>query len=92
MLGFLFRTLTAEPDRGAILFSAATAEARKRHWYVEGAVPDTLDGRFAVLATITSLMMVRIEQFGDEHFSRIFGLTENLQLRGRKGEKSGFRG
>jgi len=78
MLGFLFRTLTAEPDRGAILFSAATAEARKRHWYVEGAVPDTLDGRFAVLATITSLVMVRIEQFGEEGTATSVALTERF--------------
>ena len=51
MLGFLFRGLTAAPARGAQLFDAVTAKAREPHWYVEGAVPDTLDGRFAVLAT-----------------------------------------
>ena len=59
MLGFLFRTLTAEPERGSALFAAVTAEARKRHWYVEGGAPDTLDGRFAVLATVAALVLVR---------------------------------
>ena len=62
MLGFLFRGLTAEPQRGAALFDAVTAEAREPHWYVEGTVPDTLDGRFAVLATVTALALVRLEQ------------------------------
>src|SRR5436305_11772349 len=59
MLGNLFRTLTAEPSRGAKLFAAATAEARKPHWYIEGAVPDTIDGCFAVLATVLALVIVR---------------------------------
>ena len=62
MLGFLFRTLTAEPDRGAALYDAITARARRPHWYVEGTVPDTLDGRFAVLATLTALTLVRLEK------------------------------
>ena len=62
MLRSLFRGLTAEPDRGAAVFEAVTAEARLPHWYVEGRVPDTLDGRFAVLATLTALTLVRFEQ------------------------------
>jgi cytochrome b pre-mRNA-processing protein 3 len=61
MLGFLFRRLTAKPSRGAALFDALTTEARQAHWYVEGGVPDTLDGRFAVLATVTALALVRLE-------------------------------
>jgi cytochrome b pre-mRNA-processing protein 3 len=65
MLGFLFQRLTAEPSRGAKLFAAATAEARRPTWYVEGRVPDTLDGRFAMLATIVALVVVRLERVGD---------------------------
>ena len=62
MLGFLFRRLTAEPARGAALFDSITREARRPHWYSEGKIPDTLDGRFAVLATILALTLVRLEQ------------------------------
>jgi cytochrome b pre-mRNA-processing protein 3 len=65
MLDFLFRRLTADPQRGAELFEAVTRIAREPHWYVEGKVPDTLDGRFAVLATVTALALVRIEREGD---------------------------
>jgi cytochrome b pre-mRNA-processing protein 3 len=61
MLDFLFRRLTAQPRRGAELFDALTKIAREPHWYVEGRVPDTLDGRFAVLATVTALALVRLE-------------------------------
>ena len=62
MLGFLFRRLTAAPERGPELFDAVTKIAREPHWYVEGKVPDTIDGRFAVLATITALVLVRLER------------------------------
>jgi cytochrome b pre-mRNA-processing protein 3 len=78
MLGFLFRGLTAEPARGAALFEALTAEARRPHWYVEGGVPDTLDGRFAVLATVTALALVRLERDGDEGNRASVALTERF--------------
>lgn len=64
MFRALFATLTGEPARGAALFKAAVAEARRPAWFVEGGVPDTLDGRFAVLATVTALIVVRLEQQG----------------------------
>jgi cytochrome b pre-mRNA-processing protein 3 len=64
MLAFLFRGLTAEPARGTRLFGAVTAAARQTGWYVDGEVPDTLDGRFAVLSTIAALVIVRLEQEG----------------------------
>jgi cytochrome b pre-mRNA-processing protein 3 len=78
MLGFLFRGLTAQPARGEALFSAITAEARRRSWYVEGAVPDTLDGRFAVLATITALVLVRLGREGEVGKSASVALTERF--------------
>ena len=61
MLRFLFPRLTAQPARGADLFAAVTHEARQPHWYLDGGVLDTLDGRFAVLATIAALVLVRLE-------------------------------
>src|SRR5215212_7653675 len=78
MLSLLFRGLTAEPARGEALFSAITAEARRRSWYVEGSVPDTLDGRFAVLATITALALVRLEHDGEEGDRLAVALTERF--------------
>jgi cytochrome b pre-mRNA-processing protein 3 len=78
MLRFLFPRLTAEPAAGVKLFDAITREAREPHWYVEGEVPDTLDGRFAVLATLTALVLVRLER-GEEGAGELsIGLTERF--------------
>lgn len=78
MLKFLFRGLTADIASGAPLFEALTREARRAHWYVEGAVPDTLNGRFAVLATLTSLTLVRLESDGDAGNHASVLLTERF--------------
>jgi cytochrome b pre-mRNA-processing protein 3 len=78
MLAFLFRGLTADRQPGAALFDALTAEARRPDWYREGEVPDTLDGRFAVLATMTALALVRLERDGDEGNRASVSLTERF--------------
>lgn len=78
MLDFLFRRLTAEPSRGTELFDSVTKSARAPHWYVDGAVPDTLDGRFAVLATLTALVLVRLEADGEEGDAVSVALTERF--------------
>ncbi|HVU30749.1 MAG TPA: ubiquinol-cytochrome C chaperone family protein [Sphingomicrobium sp.] len=78
MLDFLFRRLTSKPKRGAELFEAATGLARQPHWYLEGEVPDTLDGRFAVLATVVALVLVRLEADGDEGNPSSVALTERF--------------
>jgi len=78
MLRFLFPRLTANPERGASLFAAATERARKQHWYVEGQVPDTLDGRFRALATLTALVVVRVEQDGEAGDAVSVALTERF--------------
>jgi cytochrome b pre-mRNA-processing protein 3 len=78
MLDFLFRRLTADPQRGSALFESITRIAREPHWYVEGKVPDTLDGRFAVLATVTALVLVRLESEGEEGSGISVALTERF--------------
>jgi len=78
MLDFLFLRLTAEPKRGAKVFDAVTKFARQPHWYVEGAMPDTLDGRFAVLATIIALVLVRLEADRDAGDLVSVALTERF--------------
>lgn len=78
MLNSLFRRLTADPVRGEALFAAATGEARSPHWYREGAVPDTIDGRFAVLTTIVALILLRLEGEGDDGNALSVALTERF--------------
>jgi cytochrome b pre-mRNA-processing protein 3 len=65
MLRFLFPRLTPpQPERGSALFATLVAAARRPHWYEAGGVADTIDGRFAVLATLTALTIVRLERGG----------------------------
>lgn len=78
MLGNLFRRLTKEPKRGQALFDAVVAEARRTHWYMAGEVADTIDGRFAVLATVTALTIVRLEQGSEALGALSVGLTERF--------------
>ena len=76
MFRSLFARLTTAPDRGAELFAAVVAEARRPHWYVEGEVPDTVDGRFLVLATVTALTLVRLDRGGETARVASVALTE----------------
>jgi len=78
MIRALFARLTGEPRRGQAIFGLAVSEARRPHWFVEGRVPDTLNGRFAVLATIVALIMVRLERDGIEGEQASVALTERL--------------
>ena len=78
MLSFLFPRLTTQRNRGAALFEALVGEARQPHWFVEGQVPDTIDGRFAVLATIVALTTVRLERGGDVARTAAVALAERF--------------
>src|SRR5687767_1334499 len=79
MLSFLFPRLTPSGGtRGSALFAALVGEARQAHWYVEGQVPDTLDGRFAVLATIAALATVRLERGGEAARMEAVALAERF--------------
>ena len=51
-------------DLGA-LYRAVVALARDPAWYREGGVPDTVDGRFDLLAAVTALVLLRIEAEGE---------------------------
>jgi cytochrome b pre-mRNA-processing protein 3 len=74
----LFAGLTSRPKRGQALFDAAVAEARRPHWFVEGAVPDTVEGRFAMLATVVALLVVRLEREGATGEAATVALTERF--------------
>lgn len=43
------------------LWQAVVAAARAPHWYRDGEVPDTLDGRFDMICLILSLVLHRID-------------------------------
>lgn len=78
MFRSLFARLTAPADRGARLFAAVVQVARQPHWYVEGKVEDSLEGRFAVLATVTALVSVRLDGGGPAAQAESVALSERF--------------
>jgi cytochrome b pre-mRNA-processing protein 3 len=58
------------------LYDALVAAARAPGWYLEGGVPDTLEGRFDMLATLLALVLVRLESEGDDGKAESVALTE----------------
>jgi cytochrome b pre-mRNA-processing protein 3 len=46
---------------GEALYAAIVAEARRPDWYLAGEVPDTMDGRFDMVALVLSLVLIRLE-------------------------------
>ena len=78
MFRALFAALTAGPKRGHELFQLAVAEAQRPDWFVEGEVADTVNGRFAVLATIIALLSVRLEAEETEGAQATVDLTERM--------------
>jgi len=62
-LSFLSQIFGAGPERETMLplYNAVVALGRDPAWYVEGQVPDTLDGRFDMIASILALVLLRLE-------------------------------
>lgn len=62
----LMTITTGAPPPGPAdpLYAAAVAEARRPDWYLAGQVPDTLDGRFDMVALVLSLVLIRLEDEG----------------------------
>ena len=63
-MAWLFSRRSSEPD-GTALYAAIVAETRRKEYYLGAAVPDTIDGRFAVLSSLLALADIRLGQ-GDE--------------------------
>jgi cytochrome b pre-mRNA-processing protein 3 len=55
----LFRKPSPPPMQA--LYARAVEAARRPDWYVAGAVPDTLDGRFDMLALVVALVVLRLQ-------------------------------
>lgn len=47
------------------LYLAVVARGRDPAWYREGGVPDTLDGRFDMMAAIMAIVLLRLEREGE---------------------------
>lgn len=57
LFGNMFRGVAGP----APLYTAVVEQARAPHWYLDGAVADTIDGRFDMIAAVLSMVLLRIE-------------------------------
>lgn len=67
-MSLLQRLFTRRDPREALipLYNAVVVAARQPHWYREGQVPDTIDGRFDMIALLLSLTLIRLEDEADQ--------------------------
>ena len=63
-MSFLSRIFGASGGRQALLplYRRIVEEGRAPFWYCEGGVPDTLQGRFDMIAAIMALVLLRLER------------------------------
>ena len=69
----LLKRLFGTPDRGTapVLYREIVARGRETHWYAAGGVPDTIDGRFDMIAAVLCLVLLRLEGEPDQAFSAL---------------------
>lgn len=63
-LSLLQRIFRPGPDRAELLplYNEIVTAGRDPAWYLDGGVPDTLDGRFDILAALMALVLLRLER------------------------------
>jgi cytochrome b pre-mRNA-processing protein 3 len=66
-LSLLQRIFGETRQRAALqpLYRAIVALGRDPAWYRDGNVPDTMDGRFDMIAAVTALVLLRLEAEGE---------------------------
>ena len=66
-MSFLQRIFGRTERRRALapLYEAVVGLARSPDWYREGQVPDTVDGRFDMVAALTAVVLLRLEAEGE---------------------------
>ena len=60
MLAWL-RKVRGDKREALALYNAVVVEGRRERWYLAGAVPDTVDGRFDMIAAVLSMVLLRLE-------------------------------
>jgi cytochrome b pre-mRNA-processing protein 3 len=69
-MSFLARIFGGRREREAYrpLYGSVVNAARDPSWYLQGSVPDTIDGRFDIISALMALLLIRLEQ--DEEQTR----------------------
>lgn len=61
-MGWLGRLMGERPHEQLAAYEAVVARAREPHWYLDGQVPDTMDGRFDMIAAVLTTVLLRLER------------------------------
>jgi cytochrome b pre-mRNA-processing protein 3 len=79
-LTFLTRIFGSKAERAELrpLYEAVVSAGRDPVWYRQGRVPDTIDGRFDLIAAILSLVLLRLERDGEGAQRRSVLLAEHF--------------
>jgi cytochrome b pre-mRNA-processing protein 3 len=77
-LSRIFGSPRSERERLRPLYDAIVARGRDPAWYLEGGVPDTLDGRFDILTAVMTMVLLRLEAEGDRAKRESVLLTETF--------------
>jgi cytochrome b pre-mRNA-processing protein 3 len=79
-LSFLQRIFGRTDRRQALdpLYRGIVAAARDPAWYRDGQVPDTVDGRFDLIAALSALVLLRLEAEGQAGREPAVLLTETF--------------
>lgn len=66
-MSFLTRIFGERKERAQLapLYRAVVAAGRDPFWYREGGVPDTIDGRFDMIASVLALVLLRMGREGE---------------------------
>ncbi len=77
-MSFLTRIFGGTDRRRALapLYQAMVGFGRDPGWYRDGKVPDSVDGRFDMMAAITALVLLRLEADGEKGREPSILLTE----------------
>lgn len=77
-MSFITRIFGAQGRRGRYrpLYDSIVGLGRDRQWYLEGQVPDTVTGRFDMIAALFALVVLRLEREGSRAAQASALLTE----------------
>lgn len=78
LLDRISRALRPVQPPGDVLYRAIVSAAREPDWYLAGEVPDTVDGRFDVVALVLALVLLRLEHDAGEQAQFSADLTERF--------------
>ena len=60
-VGWWGRLFGERQDQALPLYNAVVTRGREPHWYLSGQVPDTVDGRFDMIAAVLTMVLLRLE-------------------------------